>query len=42
MTRPVGAFHIDEFWIGLETVARFEEAIRELHELSGEGPGEGV
>jgi NDP-sugar pyrophosphorylase family protein len=34
--RPVGAFHIDELWIGLETVARFDEAIRELDELSGE------
>lgn len=32
--RSVGAFHIEEFWIGLETVARFDEAIRELELLS--------
>jgi len=34
--RPVGAFHIEEFWIGLETITRFDEAIEELQTLSGE------
>lgn len=34
--RPVGAFHIEEFWIGLETIARFDEAIAQLESLSGE------
>jgi NDP-sugar pyrophosphorylase family protein len=34
--RPVGAFHVDGFWIGLETIALFDEAIRELDERSGE------
>jgi NDP-sugar pyrophosphorylase family protein len=30
----VGAFRIDELWIGLETIARFDEAIQRLQELS--------
>jgi NDP-sugar pyrophosphorylase family protein len=34
--RPVGAFRIDEFWLGLETVAGFERAIGELQALSEE------
>jgi len=34
--RPVGAFHIEEFWIGLETITRFDEAIEELQTLSVE------
>jgi len=32
--RPVGAFHVHEYWLGLETVAKFEEAIRELDGLA--------
>jgi NDP-sugar pyrophosphorylase family protein len=28
--RTVGAYHVEEFWLGLETVAKFEEALREL------------
>jgi NDP-sugar pyrophosphorylase family protein len=34
--RTVGAFRIEEFWIGLETISRFDEAIQELRELSGD------
>jgi NDP-sugar pyrophosphorylase family protein len=34
--RPVGAHHIDGFWLGLETVARFEEAMQELQRLSAD------
>lgn len=34
--RRVGAFRIDEFWIGLETISRFDEAISELDTLSHE------
>jgi NDP-sugar pyrophosphorylase family protein len=32
--RSVGAFRIDEFWLGLETISRFEEAMAELQALS--------
>ena len=35
--RSVGAFRIDDFWLGLETIARFDEAMRELQALSGYG-----
>jgi NDP-sugar pyrophosphorylase family protein len=34
--RSVGAFHIEEFWIGLETIARFDEALSTLDALSDE------
>jgi NDP-sugar pyrophosphorylase family protein len=37
--RSVGAYHIDQFWLGLETIGRFEEAIQELGVLSGEFEG---
>lgn len=37
--RSVGAFHIEEFWIGLETISRFDEAIQELDALSRDLPG---
>ena len=33
--RSVGALRIDDFWLGLETIARFDEAMRELQALSG-------
>jgi NDP-sugar pyrophosphorylase family protein len=32
----VGAYHVEESWLGLETVAKFEEAIRELNGVAGE------
>jgi len=34
--REVGAFRIDDFWIGLETIARFDEAMQVLGSVSGE------
>lgn len=37
----VGAFPIDEFWMGLETVARFEEAIQLLDGVSGDVGAQG-
>jgi NDP-sugar pyrophosphorylase family protein len=34
--RAVGAYHVQESWLGLETVAKFEEAIRELNGVAAE------
>ena len=34
--RSVGAYYIEEFWLGLETISRFEEAMRELQQLSAD------
>ena len=34
--RRVGVFKIEGFWLGLETIGRFDEAMRELQALSGE------
>lgn len=34
--RPVGAYHVAESWVGLESVTHFEEAVREL----GNAPAE--
>jgi NDP-sugar pyrophosphorylase family protein len=34
--RPVGAYPVDDFWLGLETVAAFDRAIAELRALSEE------
>lgn len=34
--RSVGAFYVEEFWLGLETIARFEDAIQELERVAGE------
>ena len=39
--RPVGAFHVEGFWLGLETVSRFEEAMQELQLVSGDVLGSG-
>jgi NDP-sugar pyrophosphorylase family protein len=39
--RPVGAFHVEGFWLGLETVSRFEEAMKELQQVSGDVLGAG-
>ena len=38
--RSVGAFYLDEFWLGLETVARFEDAVEELQRVSSAMRGE--
>lgn len=32
--RRVGAFPVDDVWIGLESIAHFEEAVRQVAELS--------
>jgi len=37
--RTVGAFHVDAFWMGLETISRFEEAMQELQQLSDDVHG---
>jgi NDP-sugar pyrophosphorylase family protein len=37
--RPVGAYHIDQFWIGLETIAAFDEALEQLQTFSNELEG---
>jgi len=34
--RSVGAYYLDEFWMGLETITRFDEAMQELQDISGE------
>jgi NDP-mannose synthase len=34
----VGAFRVEEFWLGLETIARFDEAMRELQALGSPEP----
>ncbi len=37
--RTVGAFYVDGFWLGLETVSRFDEAMQELQQLSDDVRG---
>jgi NDP-sugar pyrophosphorylase family protein len=37
--RPVGAYRIDQFWIGLETIAAFDEALEQLQTFSNELEG---
>ena len=34
--RSVGAYYLDDFWIGLETITRFEDAMEQLQQLSAD------